>query len=162
VPLTYNLKGSSTAPDATIPIPEWNPARTIRNPAGPMPWASWPFDDDRPSTGGLISAVIEEPPSTDPFPGSEIRRNTRVSSLDVKEGSDGDGNATDKGQMPTITQGNGSDLTVNLIATHGKVTRMTVSNNAGTGYEMGDTVTVLKADSGTTHNVVGIVTGVLL
>jgi hypothetical protein len=159
--VTLNLKGSSTTPGDAVALTEWEPTTLLRDPHGPMPWSSWPFDLGVPGLGSHTSAVIEAAPAADPAPGSEIKRSTRVALITVNVGGDGGGAATNKTNLATTTQSNGTGLTVNLTATAGKVTEIAVGNNAGLGYELGDTVAVTKAAAGTTDNVLGTVTRII-
>jgi len=159
--IKLNLKGTSTTPADTVTLTEWEPTTLLRDPKGPMPWTSWPFDTvGAPLPGSLTDAVVETAPAADATPGNEIRRNTRVTAIKVNAGGDGTGGATAKVNLASTTQGNGTGLTVSLAAAGGKVTAMTVGNNAGNGYEIGDTVAVAKAAAVTTDNVIGTVTGV--
>lgn len=159
--LTYikvNMKGTSATVGDTTELKEWDPTTALTDPGAPQPWASWPFDFPPPGNDNITEAVVEAPPAADDSPGSELKWNTKVVSIKVLE--DGTSGATAKTNAATITQANGSGLTVNLTAAGGKVTGMTVGNSAGTGYQMGDTVAVSTAVAGTSASVIGVVTQV--
>lgn len=157
--IKLNLKGSSVTPADSVELKEWDPATAIRSAKGPQPWASFPFDFPPPSNTAIVSAVVDAPPAADDAPGSEIRFSYRVKTIKVEQ--DGTSGATAKTNLATTTQSTGTGLTVNLAAAGGKVTAMTVGNNAGTGYQVGDTVAVTTAAAGTSATVIGTVTEVL-
>ena len=91
-----------------------------------------------------------------PFPGVELgRAGGAVATLTVI-GNGGSG-ATNKTNLVTTDDGNGTGLTVNLTAAAGVVTAITVGNNAGDGYRIGDQITVSAANAGTASNVTGTV-----
>lgn len=71
-------------------------------------------------------------------------------------GNGGSG-ATAKSNQVTTTDRNGSGLTVNLTAASGVVTGITVGDNAGDGYRIGDQITVSAAAAGTASAVTGTV-----
>lgn len=71
-------------------------------------------------------------------------------------GNGGSG-ATNKTNLATTDDGNGTGLTVNLTATAGVVTTIAVGNNAGDGYRIGDQITVSAALAGTASAVTGTV-----
>lgn len=71
-------------------------------------------------------------------------------------GNGGSG-ATNKTNQATTSDRNGSGLTVNLTAAAGVVTAITVGNNAGDGYRIGDQITVSAAAAGTASAVTGTV-----
>jgi hypothetical protein len=141
-----------------VEVVEWDATTALRDPKGTMPWVGWPFDVPPPSVENITEAVVEPPPAADPTPGSEIKWNTKVVNLAVTQ--DGATGATAKTNLATTTQGNGTGLTVNLAAAGGKVTGMTVGNNAGSGYQMGDVVAVTTAAAGTSQTVIGVVSWV--
>lgn len=155
---TINMMGTSTTPADTVEVVEWDAATALRNPDGPMPWTSWPYDMPPPGVDNITDAVVEEPPAADPTPGSEIKWNTKAKLMAVTQ--DGTSGATAKTNLATTTQGNGTGLTVNLAAAGGKVTEMTVGNNAGSGYQMGDVVAVTATAAGTSQTVIGVVSWV--
>jgi hypothetical protein len=157
--IKLNLVGNSANAVHSVELLEWDPATAIRNPKGPQPWVSWPFDTPPPGVDSIPVAVVEEPPAADDSPGSEVKLNARVATIKVEQ--DGTSGATAKTNLATTTQANGTGLTVNLTAAGGKVTGMTVGNNAGNGYEVGDTVAVTTAAAGTSATVIGTVTRVL-
>jgi hypothetical protein len=154
-----NLKGSSVTPADSIELKEWDPATSIRDPKGPQPTANFPFAMDMPGEDDIEVAVVEAPPAPDSSPGSEIKFNTKVKTIKVE--LDGTSGATTKTNLATTTQSNGTGLTVNLAAAGGKVTAMTVGNNAGSGYQVGDTVAVMTTAAGTADTIIGTVTEVL-
>ena len=150
---TINMMGdSASAPDA-VQLIEGDAKNVVSDPNGMMPWTSWPF-------GNLLAAVVEPPPADDPTPGSEIKFNTKVVSIVVKQ--DGTSGATAKSNLPTTTGGNGTGLLVSLAVAGGKVSLMipAVGAGHGTGYQMGDVVTVTAALAGTSTDVVGVVSRV--
>jgi hypothetical protein len=156
--IKLNLKGTSVTPSDSLTLTEWDPSTAIRDAKGSQPWASWPFDVPPLSTTDLVSAVIESPPAPDDTPGSEIKFSYKVKTIKVEQ--DGTSGATAKTNLATTTTNTGTGLTVNLAAAGGKVTGITVGNNAGIGYQVGDSVAITTAAAGTTATVIGTITEV--
>ena len=70
--------------------------------------------------------------------GTEGAQNTVVA-LTVSDGGSG---YTAANNVATTTTGNGSGLTVNTTVVAGAVTAVAIGNSAGTGYKVGDTITI--------------------
>ena len=89
-----------------------------------------------------------------PFAPVELgRAGNAVATLSVKENGTGGGSSSTT-NTATTNDGNGADLTVDLTIGSGVVSAAAVGNAAGTGYRVGDKVTVTAADAGTNDNVV--------
>ena len=69
----------------------------------------------------------------------------------------GTSGATNQTNLATTTSGSGTNLTVDLEAENGVVTRIYV-NNEGSGYATGDTITIAAAVAGTNTDVTGVLT----
>ena len=148
--ITLNLKGTSATPADTVAIPEWEPTTAIRDAKGQQPGSQ---------QSGANAFQVTSPPADDDNPGKGMTRNQRVSAITMTwYGTSG---ATAKNNLATTTNGKGTGLTVNLAAIGGVVTAITVGNNAGLGYELGDTIAVSTALTGTAAPVTGNVTWVL-
>lgn len=91
-----------------------------------------------------------------PFPGVELGRAGGAVATITLTGNGGSG-ATAKSNLATTDDGNGTGLTVNLTAASGVVTAITVGNNAGDGYRIGDQITVSAALAGTASAVTGTI-----
>ena len=91
-----------------------------------------------------------------PFPGIELGRAGGAVATVTVTGNGGSG-ATTKTNQVTTTDGRGSGLTVNLTAAGGVVTAIALGNAAGSGYRIGDQITVSAAAAGTASAVTGTV-----
>jgi hypothetical protein len=91
-----------------------------------------------------------------PFPGIELGRAGGKVATVTLTGNGGSG-ATTMTNKATTTSKNGSGLTVNLTAAAGVVTAIALGNNAGTGYRIGDQITVSAVVAGTATAVTGTV-----
>ena len=150
MPITLNLKGSSTTPADTVAIPEWEPTTAIRDAKGQQPGSQ---------QSGANAFQVTTPPADDDNPGKGMIRNQRVAAIAVT--GNGTSGATAKTNLATTTSGKGTGLTVNLAAAGGVVTAITVGNSAGLGYELGDTIGITTTLAGTAVAVTGTVTWVL-
>jgi hypothetical protein len=95
-----------------------------------------------------------------PFPGIELGRPGKVATitLGTATGDNGTSGATTVSNKATTTDGKGSGLTVDITAAAGVVTAVAInSGNAGSGYRIGDKITVSAAVAGTGTPVVGYV-----
>lgn len=84
-------------------------------------------------------------------------------SVGTATGDDGTGGGTDGAvaNKATTTDGGGTGLVVDLTIASNKCSAIAVDSadaNDGNGYRIGDAITIAKADSGTTTDVVGYVT----
>jgi hypothetical protein len=91
-----------------------------------------------------------------PFPGIELGRAGGKVATVILTGNGGSG-ATTMTNTATTTSKNGTGLTVNLTAATGVVTAITLGDNAGTGYRIGDQITVSAVVAGTASAVTGTV-----
>jgi hypothetical protein len=83
------------------------------------------------------------------------RAGGKVASITLT-GNGGSG-ATTMTNKATTSDGRGTGLTVNLTAGSGVVTAVAVGNATGTGYRIGDQITISTAVAGTASAVTGTV-----
>ena len=84
------------------------------------------------------------------IPAGTLGAQDTVVGLTVSAGGTG---YTGANNVATTTNGSGSGLTVNTTVGAGAVTAVAIGNSAGTGYKVGDTITVSGGDGNATLTV---------
>ena len=138
--ITVSFDGGSTT---KYTLTEWDPSTAITNPYGFQP----PY---APTDATLVEYDLGAVPNADSFPGNEIVIRSNPVVLAVL--TNGTGSATNKTNLAT-SGGKGSGLKVNLTATNGVFTAAAVHTAGTGGYQIGDVITVAKANSGSTDDV---------
>lgn len=138
--ITVSFDGGNST---TYTLTEWDPSTAITNPyAFQPPYAA--------TDATLVEYDLAAVPNADSHPGNEIV--IRSNPVVLKVIANGTGSATNKTNLAT-SGGSGSGLKVNLTADGGVVAAAAVHTAGTGGYKIGDTITVAKANSGTTDDV---------